>query len=127
MTKVMRKKQDVNGGQEMKTLHSASLASETIPTRILLAPWGQVESTNGSFIVDDEAAQMAIEAFEEHGTDLPIDFEHQTLGGVYASPTGQAPAAGWIKSVRAEAGVGLIAEIEWTDEARDMLAAKQYR
>ena len=88
MTKAMSKEQEVDGGREMKTLHSASLASETIPNRILLAPWGQVESTNGSFVVDDEAARMAVEAFEEHGTDLPIDFEHQTLGGVYASPTG---------------------------------------
>lgn len=127
MTKVMSKEQEADGGREMKTLHSASLASETIPNRILLAPWGQVESTNGSFVVDDEAARMAVEAFEDHGTDLPIDFEHQTLGGVYASPTGQAPAAGWIKNLLAESGVGLIAEIEWTDQARGMLAAKQYR
>ena len=93
MIKAMSKKHETDGGREMKTLHSASLASETIPSRILLAPWGQVESTNGSFVVDDDAAQMAVAAFEEHGTDLPIDFEHQTLGGVYASPSGQAPAA----------------------------------
>ncbi|MCH7483847.1 MAG: hypothetical protein IIA90_01715, partial [Chloroflexi bacterium] len=57
MTKVMSKEQEADGGREMKTLHSASLASETIPNRILLAPWGQVESTNGSFVVDDEAAR----------------------------------------------------------------------
>ena len=78
---------------EAKALHSAFLAGDTVPTRILLTPWGAVESVNGSFIVDEAAAESATEAFEQHGTDLPIDFEHQTLGGRYASPNGQAPAA----------------------------------
>ena len=113
--------------RETKVLRSATLAAEQVPRRILLAPWGDVESTNGSFVVDDESARLAVAAFEEHGTDLPIDFEHQTLGGTYASPTGQAPAAGWIKRVFGEPGVGLLAEIEWTGHATDMLASRQYR
>lgn len=113
--------------REIRELHSASLAGETIPTRVLMAPWGQVESANGSFVVDEEAAKLAVGAFDEHGTDLPIDYEHQTLGGTYASPTGKAPAAGWIKRIFAESGVGLLADIEWTDQAREMLGAKEYR
>src|SRR3990170_675212 len=108
-------------------IHSATLGGETIPQRILLAPWGNVESSNGSFVVDEESARLAVQAFDEHGTDLPIDYEHQTLGGAYASPTGQAPAAGWIKRIFAESGVGLLAEIEWTDQAKQRLAAKEYR
>src|SRR3990170_111718 len=108
-------------------IHSATLGGETIPQRILLAPWGNVESSNGSFVVDEESARLAVQAFEEHGTDLPIDYEHQTLGGVYASPSGQAPAAGWIKRIFAESGVGLLAEIEWTDQAKQRLADKEYR
>ena len=67
------------------------------------------------------------EALSAHGTDLPIDYEHQTLGGTYSSPNGQAPAAGWIKSLRSEPGIGLLAEIEWTEQARKMIAAKEYR
>lgn len=112
---------------EVRALHSAALSGDTVPDRVLLAPWGRVESTHGSFIVDDEAARMTVEAFEEHGTDLPIDYEHQTLGGTYASPTGKAPAAGWVKRLAAEPGVGLVAEIEWTDQALKTLAAKEYR
>jgi len=112
---------------EVRALHSAALSGDTVPDRVLLAPWGQVESTHGSFIVDDEAARMTVEAFDEHGTDLPIDYEHQTLGGTYASPTGKAPAAGWVKRLAAEPGVGLVAEIEWTDQAVKTLAAKEYR
>lgn len=116
-----------NDTNEVKPLHSASLSGKAIPRRVLLAPWGQVESTNGSFVLDDESARLAVEAFAEHATDLPIDYEHQTLGGTYSSPSGQAPAAGWIKRLIAESGVGLLAEIEWTDQAKQMLAAKEYR
>ncbi len=112
---------------EARAIHSASLAGERVPNRLLIAPWGQVESTNGSFVLDDESARQAVKAFEEHGTDLPIDYEHQTLGGTYASPSGQAPAAGWIKRLFVESGVGLMAEIEWTDQAKKMVAAKEYR
>lgn len=118
---------NMDGTQEMRTLRSAPLAGETIPSRVRLAPWGAVESTNGSFLVDDEAVRLVVAAFEEHGTDLPIDYEHQTLGGSYSSPTGQAPAAGWIKRLIGEPGVGLLADIEWTPQATAMLVSKQYR
>ncbi len=112
---------------EVTALRSAPLSGSTIPDRVLVAPWGQVESSNGSFVVDEEAASLAVAAFDEQGTDLPLDYEHQTLGGRFSSPTGQAPAAGWIKRLSPEGGVGLIAEIEWTEQAKRMLAAKEYR
>jgi len=125
--KTTNRKIMANEGSEALALHSATLGGETVPQRILLAPWGNVESSNGSFVVDEESARLAVQAFDEHGTDLPIDYEHQTLGGVYASPSGQAPAAGWIKRIFAESGVGLLAEIEWTDQAKQRLADKEYR
>jgi phage I-like protein len=106
---------------------SSSLDGPAAPGRVLLAPCGGVETTNGSFIVDEESARLVRQALTDHGTDLPIDYEHQTLGGTYASPNGQAPAAGWIKQLHFEPGVGLLAEIEWTDQARKMIAAKEYR
>ena len=122
-----KKEQVTTEVNELSPLRSATLAGDQTPARILLAPWGHVESTNGSFVVDEESASSAVAAFEEHGTDLPIDYEHQTLGGTYSSPTGQAPAAGWIKRIFAEPGIGLMAEIVWTDRAKEMLAAKEYR
>lgn len=112
---------------DLKAHFSAPLAGETVPTRVLVAPWGRVESTNGSFVVDDESARLAVAAFDAQATELPIDYEHQTLGGAYSSPTGQAPAAGWIKRLFAETGVGLLAEIEWTVQGRERLATKEYR
>lgn len=113
--------------REVLPLRSAALEGADVPSRVLLTPWGGVESTNGSFVVDEESARLAVAAFEEHGTDLPIDYEHQTLGGSFAAPNGQAPAAGWIKRIIAEPGVGLLAEIEWTEPARRQLAERQYR
>jgi len=121
--------QEISKGEsrEVAALRSAALTGEAVPQRVLLAPWGQVESTNGSFVVDEESMNLSLRAFDEHGTDLPIDYEHQTLGGTYSSPNGQAPAAGWVKRLLAEPGVGLVAEIEWTDQAERMLAAREYR
>ena len=125
--KTVNKSWTSDAERERQVLHSASLAGETVPSRVLLTPWGSVESTNGGFVVDEESARLALEAFDEHGTDLPIDYEHQTLGGAFASPSGQAPAAGWIKRLHAESGVGILAEIEWTPQAAEMLASRQYR
>jgi phage I-like protein len=107
-------------------LQSGELLAE-VPTRVLIAPWGEVESINGSFLVDAESARAAVEAFEAQGTDLPIDYEHQTLGGRYASPSGQAPAAGWVKALEAVEGEGLVATVAWTPPALEQLAARQYR
>ncbi len=117
----------VDDTREVTALRSAALPGDDAPSPVLLTPWGQVESTNGSFIVDEESAGLAVAAFTEHGTDLPIDYEHQTLGGSYSSPSGQAPAAGWIKRIFAQTGVGLLADIEWTEQAKQMLASRQYR
>ncbi|MCG8405118.1 MAG: phage protease [Phycisphaerales bacterium] len=126
---------------EASALDETVVADEqTVPNRILIVPVGHVKSTSGSFLVDEEAISMTVASFKAHGTDLPIDYEHQTLGGPYSSPTGQAPAAGWIKaltqiqapaSVTAEDGTtpepGLWAEVSWTAEAREKLTHKQYR
>lgn len=119
---------------------AATDGAATVPQRILIAPAGQVRSVSGSFLVDREAMEVTVAAFEAHGTDIPIDYEHQTLGGPYSSPTGQAPAAGWIKSLIAVSSSsaiedvdgrplaeGLWAEVSWTSEAREKLAARQYR
>lgn len=98
-----------------------------VATRVVVAPWGEVDSANGRFVVDAKSAGRAASEFEAQGNDLPIDYEHQTLGGRYTSPTGQAPAAGWIKRLAAVAGEGLVAEVEWTKPALAQLAARQYR
>ncbi len=118
---------ETDSDRELTALTGAPVVAPSAPPEVLIVPWGEVESTNGSFTVDEESARLAVEAFEEHGCDLPIDYEHQTLGGAYTSPSGQAPAAGWIKRIEARDGEGLVAAVHWTDPAVEQLAAKQYR
>ncbi len=123
---------------ERIVLEAAALTTADAPRRILVAPWGRVESSAGGFLVDDAAVKETIAAFQQHATDLPVDYEHQTLGGAYSSPTGQAPAAGWIKTLVGVApddadknadygGPGLWAEVDWTPDAKEKLVAKHYR
>lgn len=96
-------------------------------TEIVIAPDGDVRSKTGSFLVDRVAGRLVEEVFRAHGTDLPIDYEHQTVGGRYASSTGLAPAAGWIKAIHYEPGRGLVASVEWTERALGMIRTKEYR
>lgn len=105
----------------------AAEVDAAVPERVVVAPWGEVASTSGAFVVDAEAGEAVVAAFAAHGTDLPIDFEHQTLGGAYASPQGTAPAAGWITGLAVVAGEGLVATVNWTEEGRRMLASRAYR
>lgn len=112
---------------ELRALRSATVDAEAPTVEVLLTPWGVVRSTQGEFIVDEDGVAEAVRAFTAHGTDLPIDYEHQTLGGAYAAPNGQAPAAGWIKALIARPGAGLFGRIEWTEAARQQLAAREYR
>jgi len=118
---------------ERVLIHSALPQGQGPPSRVLVAPWGKVTSLKGTFVVDGEAARLVVEAFRAHGTDIPVDYEHQSLGGEYTSPNGQAPAAGWIRALCAvEPGEtveepGLFAEVEWTEAACKRLATKEYR
>lgn len=101
---------------------------------VLVAAMGENPSKKGAFKLTPDAAAKAIAAFTSQGIRIPIDYEHQTLGGSFSSPNGQAPAAGWVDELKvftaAEAphdGVGgLWAHVEWTDQAFDQIAAKQY-
>ncbi len=114
-------------------IQSALPQEKSPPLRVLVAPWGEVRSLNGTFVVDGVAAGAVIEAFRAHATDIPIDYEHQSLGGEYSSPNGQAPAAGWIRGLTAvepdetTEQPGLYAEVDWTESAKKKLSAKEYR
>jgi len=103
------------------------IAVDSAPSRVLLVPWGNVESSQGHFLVDQEAADLVVAAFSERRVDIPIDYEHGTLGGEYAAPDGTAPAAAWIKSIEVVPGEGLFGTVEWTQRGRNLVVAKEYR
>ena len=116
----------------MDVLHvRAALAAELPsgaepPREILLVPAGEVRMRphdgREPFHNPDPAAVVA--ASRELRLDLPIDYEHQMDR---SKENGQpAPAAGWIKQLFERAGA-VWGEVEWTERATAMIAAKEYR
>ncbi|HON69043.1 MAG TPA: hypothetical protein PLS23_21400, partial [Phycisphaerae bacterium] len=61
-----------HGSERVVAASSAIVAGAA--GRVLIAPWGQVRSANGDFVLDAEAGRMVLEAFEAHGTDVPVDY-----------------------------------------------------
>lgn len=95
------------------------------------APWQKIGITgkwdghsSGTFEMNQTIFEQMVANYERSGIDVVVDYEHQTLWG------GEAPASGWIPkdplSLKAENGE-LLARIEWTDRAKSMIMAGEYR
>jgi phage I-like protein len=97
------------------------------PGRAMICPWGQVKSRSGNFVFNEESARATQEHFRQHGVELPIDYEHQSLGGQFSSANGLAPAAGWISTLHARPGEGLYADITWTPQGARSVYGREYR
>lgn len=99
-----------------------TLEMAELPDWLRLLPLGRVNLVDGRppFEVDPESLGAMVKAFGERGTDLVIDYEHQSLKG------GQAPAAGWIKDLEVRED-GLWAKVEWTEQAGEYLKRREYR
>jgi phage I-like protein len=94
---------------------------------VMLMPWGEVKTADGrDFVVDEESGRMIAAAFAEGKKDIPIDFEHTTTGQ-RLTPTGAAPAAGWITSILVKSGEGIFAMVKWNDSTRAMIKGDEYR
>lgn len=101
---------------------------------ILVAALGDNPSSSGAFKLTREGAAKIISAFKENGVKIPVDYEHQTVGGRFSSPDGKAPAAGWIDDLQVYSaeeapydGIeGLWAHVDWTTEAFDLIVARKY-
>lgn len=107
---------------------SVDICEAGAPREILLVPWGRVDRIDGgAFTIDEAAAERIASAFRAKGTDIPIDYEHQSLGGAHASRDGTAPAAGWIKSLHAAPGEGVFARVEWTPRGAGLIQGREYR
>lgn len=89
------------------------------PARFLLLREGDIGWAGmRGYVLDAETAQRIIEAFEAHGSKIPIDYHHATEK-IRPEIGGKAPAAGWIGKLEYVEGKGLYAaDVEWTDEGR---------
>ncbi|HRQ82793.1 MAG TPA: phage protease, partial [Azospirillaceae bacterium] len=97
---------------------------------IKLAPLGRVMGRDGRGpydFGDAAAAQSVVAASKAYlaGIDGMIDYDHAyDLGALKG--VGAAPAAGWIKDLKAEPD-GVYGLVEWTGRAALAIAAKEYR
>ena len=92
---------------------------------VLLLPRGYLPARDGRRWHNPDPEGVVTRSLAHAGTTDPvIDYEHQTD---HAGRNGQAaPAAGWIKELRAEAD-GIRGRITWTDKALAHIRAKEYR
>ena len=95
--------------------------------RVVLCPAGLVESLNGKFLMDREAGQEIVAAFERHSTPLVIDYEHQSMFGKFSSPDGRAPAAGWVYKVWFAPKTGLLGSVKWNKRAVSYIRDGEYK
>lgn len=96
-----------------------------IPAGEFNAPRGAM-SGSGPWHLDEPGARAIIQQAAARSTDIPIDYEHQTL---QAERNGlPAPAAGWIdpRSLEWRAD-GLYGHVDWTAAASAAIDADSYR
>jgi len=90
------------------------------PEWVRVAPYGSWHHPKaGAFTIGPGNARQMV-ANAARGVDIVVDFEDQTLTGA------KAPAAGWLKQLEARDD-GVWARVEWTEQGRAMIEAKQYR
>jgi phage I-like protein len=98
--------------------------ADEVPSEFTLLKAGVNEYVDGDTIVfDADAATAVIQRYTKRGIDLMADYEHQSL----QVPPVIAPAAAkkWVPEVRD--GALVASSIAWTDKARSMIAAGEYR
>lgn len=106
------------------------------PTRLRVLPDGMFNAPDGrpgnmenvtakSWVLNAKVAQAVIARFKARGLELPLDYEHQTLKS--AENGLPAPASGWITDLSYEPGVGLLADVRWTDAGGDYVAKREYK
>lgn len=95
-----------------------------LPAGLFRARDGRPEGLPGWKLTPEDMARLVAEA-ESRETDYPIDYEHQILE---ARKNGQpAPAAGWFRRLEARDDGLWAVGVRWTDKARQMIAAGEYR
>lgn len=94
---------------------------ENVPTEIQIIPFGEHHTVKGDFVLDKEAENEMVAAFDNQKNDMVIDYEHATLTG------NEAPAAGWITKLINRGSDGIWAAVKWTKKATEYLKNREYR
>lgn len=99
---------------------SSTATIKTVPNKIILLPAGNIISEKGNFVVDKESFELVKNNMIKQNRDIVIDYEHQSLKKM------QAPASGWITNL-SFTPAGIMAEVEWTNRAKEYIYQQQYR
>ena len=108
---------------------SAPARLRVLPDGAFSAPDGRPANMEGvtakSWVLNAKVALAVIARFRAMGLELPLDYEHQTLK---AEENGlPAPAAGWITDLTYEPGIGLVADVRWTEAGGGYVAKGEYK
>lgn len=105
----------------------SELAPGKVPEEIQVVPLGRFIYSNPKFTggkavewtITPEDVSSMISTKDQ--TDVVVDYEHQTLGD------GVAPAAGWITQLIDSGARGLVARVNWTAKAAQLIREGAYR
>jgi phage I-like protein len=111
--------------EQEKRLFVASLSGDgNVPSELRLFQYGVNDYSDGDKILfDEEAAKSIMARYSERGVDLMADYEHQSL----QRPPIEAPASAKKFVPQVRNGDLMATDIRWTDRAKSMIAAGEYR
>jgi phage I-like protein len=95
------------------------------PTEFRLFRAGPNETTKGVFLFDEDSQKSVMDAFERHGADLPIDYEHKMLD--WLASADDMRAAGWFRPEVRNNGELWATGVTWTPKADAAIRAKEWR
>ena len=99
-------------------------ALESVPEWIQLLPDDDLIKGRDGRFWRNHNPQIVVQYFQSTKQPLPIDYEHATQ---FKGEKGEmVPAAGWLKELEVR-GHGVWGKVEWTERARKMIEAKEYR
>lgn len=93
------------------------------PAEFRLFPYGQIETTKGTFTLTLEDAAACVERHRSYGNDLSIDYGH----GVFNEHEAPQMAAGWIRDLEARPDGLWAVGVTWTERAAAMIRAREQR
>lgn len=94
------------------------------PTEFRISLAGLNTTLNGPYVFDAKAAKSVLDAFEEHGAVIPLDYDHRMLDP--GSAPGGGIAAGWFRP-EVRKGELWAVKVLWTPRAANALRELEYR
>lgn len=108
---------------------SASVESSTgaLPTRIVVAKWGSVDTAKGRITINETSAREVPRNQKLANFDrVALDFNHNTVPGSESYKGEPAKVAAYASPI-VESGIGIVfQEVDWTDEGRHFVGGKHY-